>query len=195
MAVLRRVAVQVEHGPGLAPAFRTIEAGGEVFQPRRATLADLGAISALISGAELSGKVIDRDDSAIRGWIERGMSFVAVDASNGRVVSHVAVHEWQGCLELSSAVTAKDHTNKGIYSSMHADILDAHFMAAHAVPIVSIKNEESDGRKLKYAAGFVETPMSEVQKLGVAILRPELGPWHAFILTQPAYLAAQAVRP
>ncbi|MCL5419414.1 MAG: hypothetical protein M1354_00855 [Candidatus Marsarchaeota archaeon] len=179
---------------GLNPDFRGIAAGGSSFMPRKAVQADFGAIRDLIAAeAKLSGKVIDRDDERIKEWISNGMSFVAVD-ENGSIVSHVALDRWPGCVELVSAVTVPGHRGKGIYESMHAAILEAHFAEPGAVPVVSVKNDASNGRRLKQAAGFKEVGLAEAEATGLRLLKPEAGPWTVYLLTQEAYLLAKGLR-
>ena len=122
-------------------------------------------------------------------WIDKGRSFVAIEAKAGEVIGHVAIEEWPHCLEIRSVVTAPGFRNMGVNTRLTEFVVNKMFEGYPDAVLMELKSETSNGHTLLMnAIGFIEVPLSELQLLGGAIRNP--GPrWHLYTLTLGQYKA------
>jgi len=150
------------------------------------------SIVALINGSRTKGgEVLEVKREDVLDWIRNGNSYIVIDPATNEIVSHNAVTTWPGCFELRAAITKSDYQGSGINIKIKTHIIDSIFASNPNAIIISIKNG-SNGLNSLSKSGFIEEELDSArEKYGFTILKPDEGPWHIYVLTNPAYLAAQ----
>jgi hypothetical protein len=176
----------------------TIKAGGRSLRLMRARQSHVDDIVSLINGSRASGgEVISVTSQGISEWVSRGMSFVVIDPDTKRVVAHMAVDSWPKgtapkSYELRSVVVAESHRNRSIHAQVSVAVIEKMFEEHPDIPLLEVKKGSKGLNLLIQGLGFTEYDVGEAQeKLGLIILRPEEGPWHAYVLTRAQYHAAK----
>lgn len=139
----------------IAPV-RPIEQNGIMLALRTAGAEHVVPVVKLINEEHArSGSVLKVSETEVKGWVGRGLSFIAMNGQ--RVVGHLAVDIWPESKwgEIRSCVVAPDFRNNNINYSLMTKAIETSIAAfPEIVAFTALKNRASNGVGIFKGLGF-----------------------------------------